>query len=109
MAPSGPSESSPEPALTLPSSDAAYLNNPRPAYPMAARRRKMQGLVLLSVLVGTDGRPHGVVVKHSSGFEILDEAALQAVRGWRFAPGSRGGRPVEASVDVPIRFSLSDG
>ena len=104
--PAGPP---PEPALVPPSSDAAYLSNPRPTYPLAARRRGMQGVVVLGVVVAADGRPQTVLVKRSSGFAVLDEAALQAVRGWRFAPGTRGGRAIDAGVDVPVRFSLGEG
>ncbi len=94
------------PAYVPPSSQAAYLNNPKPVYPHAARRRGMQGTVLLSVRVGAEGRALGVALKESSGFALLDRAAQEAVAAWRFVPASRAGRPVEASVEVPIRFAL---
>lgn len=88
---------------------AAYRHNPPPSYPPAARRRGIEGVVVLAVDLGEDGRPRHVCVKTSSGFAMLDEAAEKAVRGWRFTPATRGGRPVAATVDVPVRFTLRDG
>ena len=95
-------------AFVAPRSNAAYLKNPKPAYPPIALRRGMQGLVLLTVEVSKKGTPLAVRIKKSSGFVLLDKSALKAVRRWRFAPATRGGLPVSATVDVPIRFSLND-
>ncbi|AGA34383.1 Ferric siderophore transport system, periplasmic binding protein TonB [Thioalkalivibrio nitratireducens DSM 14787] len=92
-----------------PSSQAAYLNNPEPVYPAAARSRGMEGLVLLEVEVGADGRVLSVTVHSGSGFRVLDAAAQDAVRRWHFEPARREGRPVVATVEVPIRFRLADG
>lgn len=87
----------------------AYGTNPLPPYPLVARRLGMEGLVLLDVLVGPDGQAAEVRVEKSSGFPVLDEAALTTVRrAWRFVPGRRGGKPIESRVTVPIRFRLSD-
>jgi len=79
-----------------------------PAYPALARRHGYEGLVVLSVRVSRDGRPLSVSVKQSSGHSVLDEAALAAVRAWRFEPATLNGAPVEAEVEVPIRFKLTD-
>lgn len=95
-------------AFVPPTSTAAYLRNPKPSYPPLAQRRAMQGVVLLVVEVSPKGLPSQVKVKKSSGFMLLDKAALKAVRAWRFAPGTRGGVPVAATVEVPIRFTLND-
>jgi len=95
-------------AFVPPKSNAAYLKNPKPAYPTMALKRGMQGLVLLSVEVSPKGQPLAVLIKQSSGFVLLDKAALKAVHAWRFAPATRGGIPVAARVDIPIRFSLND-
>jgi periplasmic protein TonB len=92
--------------FTPPSSGAAYLNNPKPVYPAAARRRGMEGVVRLEVEVSADGRPLAVAVKESSGFRVLDVAAREAVEHWRFEPARRMGRAVAATVEVPIRFEL---
>lgn len=96
----------PAPAYVPPSFGASYLHNPKPAYPLMARRRGLQGLVRLDVKVNAEGIPIAVKVKDSSGHESLDEAALTAVWHWRFAPARRGGDAVEGSVVVPVRFNL---
>lgn len=93
-------------AYVPPSFGASYLHNPKPAYPLMARRRGLQGLVRLDVKVNAEGIPTSVKVKDSSGHESLDEAASTAVWHWRFAPARRGGDAVEGSVVVPVRFNL---
>lgn len=88
--------------------DAAYLNNPRPAYPEAAVRRGVTGVVLLRVLVSVEGRAESVEVERSSGSRLLDDAAIATVKAsWRFVPAKRGGAPVAATVIVPIKFELN--
>lgn len=86
--------------------DAAYLNNPAPYYPNAAKKRGIQGKVLLEVAVKTDGSAAKVSVSRSSGYRVLDEAALDAVKTWRFVPAKKSGRFVEASVLVPVEFKI---
>jgi periplasmic protein TonB len=54
-----------------------------------------------------DGRPGEIRLRQGSGYARLDEAALSAVRRWRFVPARRGDTPVAAWVLVPIRFSLN--
>ncbi len=54
------------------------------------------------------GRPTGVAVKQSSGVAILDQAAIAAVRRWTFEPARTAGLPVASTVEVPVRFSLSE-
>ncbi len=68
------------------SSNADYLNNPRPVYPSVARRRHWEGLLLLRVFVTAEGHCGKVSVSRSSGHNVLDEAALEAVSRWRFVP-----------------------
>lgn len=87
-------------------SKAEYLRNPPPSYPEKARREKRQGVVLLRVEVGEDGRAGAVEVHRSSSHRDLDEAALRAVRRWRFQPASLGGIRIASRVEVPIRFAL---
>jgi len=93
--------------LVGPSYDAAYLSNPVPKYPAAARRLKLQGTATVRVLVSAEGRPRSVTLSKSSGTKILDEAALEAVQQWSFVPARRGSKPVAAEVDVPVRFRLN--
>lgn len=96
------------PKLELPSSTADYLHNPKPRYPRLSQSRNEQGTVILGVLVGVDGKVREVVVKTSSGYELLDRTAREAVLGWTFVPGKRNGAPVEMAVDVPIPFRLTE-
>lgn len=98
----------PTPPPTPPRFDAAYLENPRPAYPLISRRMGEQGKVLLRVSVDAAGRPVDVQLNTGSGSPRLDDAALEAVRRWRFAPARLGDLPVAASVIVPIVFSLKE-
>ena len=94
--------------LVLPDGHAAYLNNPRPRYPRIARKKGMEGRVLLEVEVAADGSVLEVRVMQGSGHALLDRAATQTVRRWRFAPARRLGQAVAATVEVPVRFALSD-
>ena len=96
------------PATTPASFDAAYLGNPPPRYPLAARRMGEQGTVLLLVQVGENGRVSAVEVSQSSGSGRLDRAALDAVANWRFEPARRGSIAVTAAVEVPIVFRLEN-
>ena len=82
--------------------------NPIPDYPRLARRRGIEGEVLLRVLVDIDGRPSAVAVAESSGYDVLDAAAREAVEKWRFQPARRLGSAVEATVMVPIVFRLEN-
>lgn len=98
-----------EPAVTPPDFRAAYLNNPGPRYPVASRRRREQGIVMLKVRVSPAGEPEQVLVDQSSGYAELDEAALNIVKDrWRFVPARQGDRPVAAWVAVPLQFALKD-
>jgi len=80
--------------------------NPLPDYPYRARRAGHQGRVVLKVAVGADGVPVAVTVERSSGHDSLDDAALDTVRRWRFAPATVGGVAVAGAVEVPITFRL---
>jgi protein TonB len=87
--------------------DAAYLNNPAPAYPLISRRQGEFGKVLLLVQVTPHGTAAQVEIKQSCGFPRLDEAALEAVRKWHFVPARQGDVAVAASVVVPLSFKLN--
>jgi len=104
-APAPPAVPAPAPVIP-PSFNAAYLDNPPPAYPSAARRMGQQGKVVLRVRVNAMGNPDKVELRASSGFARLDEAALDAVRRWRFVPARLGDKPVASWVLVPILFTL---
>lgn len=86
--------------------DAAYLRNPPPAYPALSRSNGESGRVLLRVRVSAKGEPESVELAAGSGHARLDEAALAAVRRWRFVPARQGERAIAATVTVPIIFKL---
>jgi protein TonB len=104
-APAPPAPAAP-PRIELPSSDAAYLNNPKPAYPALSKRMGEQGKVVLRVLIGADGLPQKVEINQSSGFDRLDRQAQEAVMRWRFVPGQRNGIPEAMWNLVPVNFVL---
>lgn len=91
---------------TAPLFDAAYLNNPSPDYPTSAKRRRMEGKVMLRVVVSSQGTAKSVRVTKSSGFDILDESAKNTVSNWRFVPARKGNQNIEAQIIVPIDFRL---
>jgi protein TonB len=92
--------------MVAPRFDAAYLNNPRPEYPRAARRLGEHGRVMLRVFVSPAGLPERIELQASSGYPRLDQAARDAVQNWRFVPARRGEEAVGAWVLVPITFVL---
>lgn len=103
----GAAPAGPAPGLDrAPLFDLPGLDNPWPDYPRLARRRGQEGEALLAVTVLASGMPAAVELRTSSGYSLLDEAALDAVRQWRFLPALVAGQPVRAVVDVPIVFRL---
>lgn len=93
------------PVTQLPSSTADYLHNPHPAYPAISLRMGEQGKVVIRVLISKDGLAHQGTVVQSSGFDRLDRAALQAVLGWRYVPGTQAGIAQDMWFDVPLNFA----
>jgi protein TonB len=87
----------------------ALLYAPRPVYPAAARTAGIEGATVLRMEVQPDGSVGAVQVVESSGFDILDEAAVAAVRKWKFVPWKAEGRPVAAYVEQLISFRLNRG
>lgn len=87
---------------------ANYAHNPKPEYPMIAKSRGWQGKVMLRVQVSVEGLSDSVAVERSSGHEMLDESAVEAVKKWKFIPAKRGETPVTSSVIVPIIFTLRE-
>lgn len=85
-----------------------YRVNPRPDYPIPSRRRGEEGVVLLNVVIQTNGVPESVSLNRSSGHPMLDRAAIDAVRRWSFEPARAASVPVASRVVVPVRFSLAE-
>lgn len=80
------------------------LDQPRPVYPQDAFVKKVQGTVMVRILIGPDGRVQAARIAKS--IPLLDDAALAAVRQWRFAPARHHGQPVAVYADAPVRFAI---
>ncbi|EIK95970.1 ferric siderophore ABC transporter substrate-binding protein [Pseudomonas sp. M47T1] len=87
-------------------SGLASLGNPPPEYPSLALRRSWEGTVVLRIKVLPNGRAGSVEVTKSSGKEQLDQAAVEAVRNWKFIPAKRGDTPIEGFATQTIDFKL---
>ena len=83
-----------------------YRSNPSPKYPRIARIRGYQGNVLLDVLVNKNGKVNDLKIYKSSGYPVLDRAAVSSVKHWLFEPGMIGENKMNMWVRVPIRFEL---
>ena len=95
------------PKVELPSSDADYLNNTKPAYPAISKRLGEQGRVVVRVFIDADGQPSQASVKQSSGFDRLDQASVETALKWRYAPGKRAGVAQGMWFDVPLNWQLT--
>ena len=81
-----------------------YRSNPKPVYPLPSLRRREEGVVLLNVVVQPDGLPASVTLNRSSGYPLLDRAAMEQVRrSWSWEPVA-----APTTVLATIRFSLAD-
>jgi periplasmic protein TonB len=81
------------------------IYTPEPEFTEEARKAKYQGVVVLSAIVGADGRVHNPRVVRSLGMG-LDERALEIVKLWKFDPGKKDGRPVPVEMGLEISFNL---
>jgi TonB family protein len=84
------------------------IDAPDPEYPPEARAAGHQGTSILSLTVGTDGRPRDVTIVRKLDTE-LDESAVAAVRNWRYQPATKNDQPVEVDIHARVRFRLYDG
>jgi protein TonB len=106
VAPSTASAGEATAKLIPPRYAAPGRGNPLPVYPRTARRRSLEGRLILRVAIDHNGRVDAVEVAWSSGHVILDRAAERAVRRWKFEPGRRAGIPVRTAIDIPVVFRL---
>lgn len=111
-APARPEPAPAPPVVTAPSKTdvsipASYsASNLKPTYPTMSKRLGEQGTVVLRVLVKADGTAGAVEVKSTSSFPRLDQAAMEAVKTWRFHPATSDGKAIDEWYQVPIPFKL---
>ena len=79
---------------------------PSPEYSKEARKKKYEGVVVLSVVVTTEGKATNIQVIKGPGLG-LDEKAVEAVRKWRFKPATQDGRPITVGAEVTVHFRLT--
>jgi protein TonB len=80
------------------------INDIAPVYPAAARAARVTGVVLVEAIIGVDGRVRDARVLRSN--PLLDRAALDAVRDWRYTPARLNGEPVEVFLTVAVSFAM---
>ncbi len=78
-----------------------------PTYPQKAKRAEKEGTVKLQATIGTDGIPKNIVALTKPGFGFED-AAIAALKKWRFIPGKKKGKNAEMTVSIDIQFKLDD-
>ena len=108
LAPSSPGVTPAPAAKPAVITQPAVLSAPEPTYPEQARREGIQGRVILAIEILENGRPRSVAVQRSSGHEELDEAAVKAVKNWRFtaARNSQTGQAISCRTTLPVTFTL---
>jgi protein TonB len=97
-----PPAPAPEPFESRPN----FVYQPKPAYPLIAKRRGWEGTVTLDIELRADGSVGETKVVQSSGYPLLDEAAQNAVKTWRHIPVKRDGVPVTRRAHQPLVFKL---
>lgn len=80
----------------------------KPTYPEEAREKGWEGVVRLEAVISKDGRVGKVTVMQSSGYQLLDDEAIRAVKKRRYQPAVQNGKPIESIRQIPIRFKLED-
>jgi len=88
-------DSPPQPAAKFP-----------PSYPPSALRSKKEGKVMIACVIDPKGKIVSTSIRKSSGHPELDNAALAAVRRWKFKPGTKGGKKVDSTCLVPFTFRI---
>ena len=85
-----------------------YRENPPPGYPELARQQGYEGVVLVAAEILADGRVGKALVSKSSGYAILDQSAVKAVKKWKFEPAKKAGVPCKTWAELPIKFVIDD-
>lgn len=112
VVPAPPAPPAPQPTAMaqvikqVPPSAVRYVKEPDMHFPLLSRRAKESGTVVLRITVDVNGRLKDAWVQKSSGFERLDQQALQDMRSARFAPQMEDGKPVEWQTLAPLAYDL---
>jgi protein TonB len=85
-----------------------YRENTPPAYPALAKSYGYEGTVVIFAEILPSGRIGNAKIRKSSGYDILDRAALDGVKPWKFEPAKKAGKPFTLWVELPITFHISD-
>ena len=85
-----------------------YARIVKPDYPEQARAHGWEGTTILKVLVGRTGRSEQVRVHRTSGFNLLDDAAVNALQQWEFHPARHGPNSIHSWVNIPVVFKLKE-
>jgi protein TonB len=97
----GPAKGAPTEPKLIPASMA------KPVYPEAERKAGIEGTVILAIDISAAGAVAGAKVdKPVDGHPAFSEAAIVAVKQWRFEPALLDGKAVDISVKIPVKFSL---
>ena len=83
-----------------------YLTLPKLNFPLLSKRAHESGVVVLRITVDVAGRLKDATVQKSSGFERLDQQALQDIRSARFMPQMEDGKPIEWGTRAPLAYDL---
>ena len=107
-APAAPTAVPASEAITPPRTDAKALNNPEPIYPPVSRRLGEHGRVELDIYILADGSVGEIKLKRSSGYDRLDQSAMDAVRRWHYIPAHKGNQPIPYRYVQPVSFGFKD-
>lgn len=102
---------SPEPAAQstqIAPTQPLAVETPPPQYPAELACAGIGGQVGIILTIDVNGNPKNVRVEDSSGSPPLDQSAVDAVKGWKFQPGTSRGEPAETPLRVPVTFTVPD-
>jgi TonB family protein len=92
--------------VSMPNPFAKGLNNPKPPYPLISRRLNEEGKVVLNVCVSLSGLVENLKLEKTSGYQRLDDIAIQTVKKWKFVPAKNQDRDINACYLLPVQFIL---
>ncbi len=100
--------SKPQAAIMKTNFNKTSMHAPKPRYPRMAIKRGIEGSVVVKILINEQGLPYDVSILKSSGFKVLDEAAIKTAMQWKFSPALVDGKPVKSQNHQPFVFSLQN-